>query len=77
MDSIDIFLPIYKPNHTVYESINSIINQSYKNWHLYIIDDASKDDCLNKLKIKYEAYSNKITYFHFDENKRAAACRIF
>jgi glycosyltransferase involved in cell wall biosynthesis len=40
---VDIILPIFKPNETIYEAIDSVLAQTYKNWHLYIVDDASKD----------------------------------
>ena len=28
------------------EAINSVINQTYKNWQLYIIDDGSRDNSI-------------------------------
>ena len=74
---IDIILPIYKPNHQLYKAINSVISQNYINWHLYIIDDSSNDNSLNKIKDIYKIYSNKITYFQLEENHRAAACRNY
>jgi hypothetical protein len=74
---IDIILPVYNPNEKIYEAIGSVINQTYKFWHLYIIDDASKYNILDELKEKYKTYSDKITYFQFQENKRAAACRNY
>ena len=62
MDTIiDIILPIYKPNEQVYKTIDSVLNQSYTNWHLYIIDDASMNNSLKKIKENYKSYSNKIT----------------
>ena len=78
MDTIiDIILPIYKPNEQVYKTIDSVLNQSYTNWHLYIIDDASMNNSLKKIKENYKSYSNKITYFQSTQNQRAAGCRNF
>jgi len=74
---VDVILPIYKPDEKVYEAIDSVLAQTYTNWHIYIIDDASKDDSLKKIQEKYADWSNKITYFKFEKNKRAAACRNY
>ena len=74
---IDIILPIYKPNEQVYKTINSVLSQSYTNWHLYIIDDSSMDNSLNEIKENYKSYSNRITYFQFTQNQRAAGCRNY
>ena len=38
---VEIILPNYNSENYLTETINSIINQTYKNWHLYIIDDFS------------------------------------
>lgn len=74
---IDIILPLYKANDKVFDAIDSVLNQTYKNWHIYIIDDASKDDSVEKLKTKYKDFSEKITYIQFQDNRRAAACRNY
>lgn len=75
--NIDIILPLYNPNDKVFEAIRSVITQTYTNWHLYIIDDASKNTILTNIKNKYKTYTGKITYFQFIVNKRAAACRNY
>ncbi|MEA3499551.1 MAG: glycosyltransferase family 2 protein, partial [Candidatus Marinimicrobia bacterium] len=74
---IDIILPIYKADEIVYKSIDSVINQTYKDWHLIIIDDASKDGMLQNIKDKYINYNNKISYIKLDRNLRAAGARNF
>jgi glycosyltransferase involved in cell wall biosynthesis len=75
--SVDIILPIYKPKAFIIDTINSIINQTFNNWHLYIIDDASDDGSIGMLKEKFVDYSNKISYYELNINKRAAACRNY
>ena len=41
---VDIILPNYNKSAFIKEAIDSILNQTYKNWHLYIIDDHSIDN---------------------------------
>ena len=36
---IDIILPNYNSSQFITETINSVIQQSYKNWRLFIVDD--------------------------------------
>ena len=41
---VDIILPNYNKSKFIEDAINSVISQTYKNWHLYIIDDSSTDN---------------------------------
>ena len=43
---VDVILPNYNKAEFLEEAINSVINQTYKNWHLYIADDHSNDNSL-------------------------------
>ena len=47
---VDIIIPNYNKGIFIDECINSVIRQTYKNWVLYIIDDASNDDSKKFLK---------------------------
>ena len=40
---VDVILPNYNKAQFLEEAINSVINQTYRNWRLFIIDDNSKD----------------------------------
>jgi len=74
---VDVILPIYKPNHFVFEAINSVINQTYKNWILHIVDDASGDNSLEKIKQKYGFLNGKIKYYQLEKNRRQAFARNY
>ena len=50
---VDIIIPNFNKAKFLGECIQSVIQQSYSNWKLFIIDDASKDNSINILK-KYE-----------------------
>lgn len=57
MIKFSIIMPVYNASSTIKRSIESIINQKYKNWELVIVDDGSTDDSLiivNEYKKKYK-----------------------
>ena len=56
-NSIDIILPSYNCEKYIKQTINSIINQSFKRWKLIIIDDASNEKT-RKILLKYERNKN-------------------
>lgn len=49
-DLISIILPVYNAEHTIEKTINSVLNQSYENFELIIIDDGSEDHSFNICK---------------------------
>jgi len=48
--SIDIILPNYNSAPHLSETIDSIINQTFKNWKLIVVDDSSNIETKKKLK---------------------------
>ena len=52
---VDIILPNYNSSSYLEETLNSVINQSFNNWNLKIIDDNSD----KKTKDILRNYSNK------------------
>ena len=55
---ITVLMTVYNNASTLLESLNSIKNQTYKNWELVIIDDGSNDDSLKIIK-KFSSSINK------------------
>ena len=43
MDKIEVLMAVYNGSAYIREQIDSILNQTYKNWHLTISDDGSTD----------------------------------
>lgn len=50
MDKIDILMATYNGENYIREQLDSIINQSYTDWKLYISDDCSTDRTLSIIK---------------------------
>ncbi|MEM8675744.1 MAG: glycosyltransferase [Cyanobacteria bacterium P01_G01_bin.67] len=64
MSLISIIIPAYNASSTINKTVNSVINQTYQNWELIIINDGSTDDTfslINQLtdsRIKAYDYPN-------------------
>lgn len=66
-DLISIVLPVYNGEEYLEDSLNSVINQTYKNWELLILDDCSKDSTPEIAK-KYVELDKRIKYFRNENN---------
>ena len=64
---ISVIMGIYNCEKTLDESIESIINQTYRNWELIMCDDASSDNTLSIARRYESLYPKKIKVI---ENKR-------
>lgn len=62
---ISIILPCYNHGEYIEDAIESILNQTYKNYELIIIENGSSDDSRERIR-KYEDRVEKI--FYYDEN---------
>lgn len=70
---VSIIMPLYNAEKYIDRTLESIINQTYKNWELIIIDDNSQDkssEIISKYTKKYN-----IVYYKFDKNFGSAAAR--
>ena len=47
---VSIIMATYNRAHTITRAIDSVLNQTYKNFELIIIDDGSIDNTLRNLK---------------------------
>ena len=71
--SVDIVLPNYNSEPYVSETIQSIINQTFKNWKLTIIDDNSNIET-RKILENYADHPN-INIVWLKKNKKTGFCR--
>ena len=70
---VEIVLPNKNSEESLEETINSIINQTFQNWRLTIVDGNSNIETQNILK-KYISYPN-INIIRLKKRKPAAFCR--
>jgi len=71
---ISIITPSYNSLRFIGETIRSVQSQSYKNWEMLIVDDASTDHSAVKIKEMIEADS-RIRLLSLEENMGAAKAR--
>ena len=75
MEKISIIIPIYNSSKYLKECLDSIINQSYKNWEAVCVNDGSTDNSLEILD-QYAAIDKRIKVYT-KENGGAASARNF
>lgn len=63
LPKVSLIVPIYKVQDYLNKCIDSIINQSYKNLEIILVDDGSPDRCGEIIDL-YEKQDNRIKVFH-------------
>lgn len=71
MANVDIIIPLYNKEQTVARSVNSVLNQSYTDWRLIIVDDGSTDNSLAVVK----AFADPRIFILTQENRGPGAAR--
>ncbi len=66
---VAIVMGIYNCENYIKDSIESIINQTYNDWHLIMCDDASTDKTFEIAESFQKKYPKKITLLKNDSNK--------
>lgn len=73
MPKISVIMGVYNCEDTIVEAIQSIFNQTYKDWELVICDDASTDKTYEIIKSIQEKYPDKIKLLKNNKNLKLAA----
>ncbi len=73
MEKVSVIVPVYNTQKYLKRCFDSVINQSYKNIELIIVDDGSTDD--SPIIIKDYCNKNKNVYSIKQENSRQGAAR--
>ena len=72
---VDVILPNYNKGAFLKEAINSVLDQTYKKWHLFIIDDYSSDNSIDIID-KFKSVKN-LTVIKLKKNKGPSFCRNY
>ena len=73
--TVDVILPNYNKLDFLGDAINSVLDQTFKNWHLYIVDDHSEDGSWSIIK-KYSNLNN-VTHIKLNKNMGPSFCRNY
>jgi glycosyltransferase involved in cell wall biosynthesis len=68
--TVSVVIPTYNRAHLVTEAVDSVLNQSYTDFELLVIDDGSTDDTTGRLA----EYGDRIQLYH-QENRGASVAR--
>jgi len=69
---VSVVIPTYNRGHLVSRAIRSVLDQTYQNFEVIVVDDASTD---NTEKVVKCFNNEKIKYFRHERNKGAATAR--
>jgi glycosyltransferase involved in cell wall biosynthesis len=70
-DLVSIIMPTYNRAYILPTSVKSVLNQTYPNWELLVIDDGSTDNT----KGIVESFGDSRIRYTYQENQRQAAAR--
>ena len=63
MEKISVIIPIYKVEAFLEKCVNSVINQTYKNLEIILVDDGSPDNC-GKMCDEFAEKDTRIVVIH-------------
>ncbi len=71
---VSIITPVYQCENLIEETINCVLEQTYTNWEMLLVDDCTPDNSADIVK-RYVKMDERIKYFKLDENSGAAIAR--
>lgn len=67
-----IIIPVYNRGSRINGAIESVLNQTYTNWELIVVDDGSTDDTKTQI-LKYANLDTRINYIYQKNSERSVA----
>ncbi len=71
---ISIIMPTYKRGEMITEAIDSVLQQTYQNYEIIIVNDCSPDNTDEVIQ-KHYANNEKVKYYHNEKNSGAGVTR--
>ncbi len=71
---ISVIIPIYEVEDYIHECIDSVINQTYKNLEIILVDDFSPDNC-PQICDEYAKEDSRIKVIHKTYNSGLSVAR--
>lgn len=71
---VSVIIPVYNSQEYIEECIGSVLNQTFTEWELILIDDYS-DDFSRKIIQKYAKLDARIKFYFYDNNVGAGIAR--
>jgi len=69
---VTVIIPTFNRGHLIQRAIKSVLEQTYKNLELIVVDDCSTDDTEFKVK---EVIDNRLSYIRNEKNSGPSASR--
>ena len=66
---VSVIIPTYNRAHLIKDAVESVLNQTYQDFELIVIDDGSTDNTKEVLAV----YKDKLTYIYQDNQGRSSA----
>jgi len=73
-EMVSIITPVYNSEKLIRETIECVLNQTYTNWEMLLVDDCSTDNSAKLIK-EYAKKDSRIKYIKLKNNSGAAIAR--
>ena len=74
MPKVSVIIPTYNRASYICETIDSVLDQTFTDYEIIVVDDGSTDNTKEIVSLHIEKYSKKIRYF-YQENRGEAGAR--
>lgn len=71
---VSIITPVYNSGKFIKDTISSVLNQTYTNWEMILVDDCSTDNS-KKIINEYVEKDSRFKYIKLSQNSGAAVAR--
>lgn len=71
---VSVIIPSYNREKTILRAVNSVLNQTYKDIEVIVVDDCSTDNTLDVVK---SIKDSRLKFFKLDKNSGACVARNF